>query len=241
MTGQVQNTQNQVISFEVNGETIKLSPQIVRQYIAKNQQVTDDEVMYFMALAKSQKLNPFTNDVYLVKFNNSPAQIIVSKKAFMEKAEANEHYKGFEAGIVVMRDGQLVEQKGSLTLPNDELIGGWCRIFRDDRDVPVEAIVSIKEYGKGQSTWKSMPATMIRKVAIVNAIREAFPSLGNLYDKDELPSPKHEINGVVEPSKEEIETFDKQAYFEQKKAEMETVDMTTGEIATQETLEGVAW
>ncbi|GFH39827.1 phage recombination protein Bet [Lactococcus insecticola] len=242
MTNQVANTnqtQSGAVSFEVNGETIKLSPQIVRQYVAKNQNVTDDEVMYFMALAKAQKLNPFTNDVYLVKYNNAPAQTIVSKKAFMEKAEANEHYKGFEAGIVVMRDGQLVEQKGSLSLPTDELIGGWARIYRDDRDVPVESVVSLKEYSKGQSTWKTMPATMIRKVALVNAIREAFPSLGNLYDKDELPEQRKEVNGVFEPTPDEINNFDKQAYVEQRKADFEKkraelsqpkADAETGEI-----------
>ena len=37
------------------------------------------------------------------------------------------------------------------------------------------------------SQWKSKPATMIRKVAVVQALREAFPEdFGGLYSEEEL-------------------------------------------------------
>jgi hypothetical protein len=42
------------------------------------------------------------------------------------------------------------------------------------------------EYDTGKSSWAKMPATMIRKVALVQSLREAFPSdLGGLYDSCE--------------------------------------------------------
>ena len=71
-------------------------------------------------------------------------------------------------------------------LPGDTLVGGWARVYRKNFKVPVEIFVSREEYDKKQSTWNAMPATMIRKTALVNALREAFPEdLGNMYTEDD--------------------------------------------------------
>ena len=43
------------------------------------------------------------------------------------------------------------------------------------------------EYDTGKSLWKGKKATMIRKVALVHALREAFPStFGSLCDESEV-------------------------------------------------------
>lgn len=87
-------------SFEVNGETVKLTGNTVKQYLVRgNGDVSDQELVMFINLCKYQKLNPFLNEAYLVKFGSQPAQIIVSKEAFMKRAENHPQYKGFEAGI----------------------------------------------------------------------------------------------------------------------------------------------
>lgn len=42
------------------------------------------------------------------------------------------------------------------------------------------------EYNKKQSLWNEKPSTMIRKVALVQALREAFPAqLGAMYTPEE--------------------------------------------------------
>jgi len=58
----------------------------------------------------------------------------------------------------------------------------------------VKAEVSLKEYirfsKKGEPTrsWREMPATMIKKVALVQALREAFPDVyGGVYSPEEMP------------------------------------------------------
>jgi phage recombination protein Bet len=140
----------------------------------------------FINLCRYQKLNPFLNEAYLVKFGDQPAQIITSKEAFMKRAEAHPKYQGFEAGIIVERNGELVEVEGAVKLPNDKLIGGWAKVYRSDRKVPTTVRVSFDEFNKGQATWKQMPLNMIRKSAIVNAQREAFPdTVGALYTEDD--------------------------------------------------------
>ncbi|MFA9494242.1 recombinase RecT, partial [Streptococcus sp. E17BB] len=56
------------------------------------------------------------------------------------------------------------------------------------------------------STWNSMPATMIRKTALVNALREAFPEdLGNMYTEDDGGEAFNRVIDVVpEKSRDEV-------------------------------------
>lgn len=175
------------VEFEVNGESVKLTGETVKNYLVRgNGNVTDQELVMFINLCRYQKLNPFLNEAYLVKFGQQPAQIITSKEAFMKRAENHPNYEGFEAGIIVERDGELVDVEGAVKLPNDKLVGGWAKVYRSDRKVPVTVRISLEEFDKGQATWKQMPLNMIRKSAIVNAQREAFPeTLGALYTEDD--------------------------------------------------------
>ena len=53
-------------------------------------------------------------------------------------------------------------------------MGGWCVVHR--KGAPdLKRVVALSEYNKNQSLWKTMPATMIEKVAIGQAVRRAFP------------------------------------------------------------------
>ncbi|WP_342412333.1 phage recombination protein Bet [Bacillus sp. FSL K6-1560] len=175
------------VEFSVNGESVKLTGKTVKNFLVRgNSDVTDQEAAMFINLCKYQKLNPFLNEAYLVKFKGSPAQMIVGKEAFMKRAENNEQFEGFKAGIIVERGGDMVEIEGAIKLPKDNLIGGWADVYRADRKQPISVRISLDEFSKGQSTWKTMPLNMIRKTAIVNALREAFPNnLGNLYTEEE--------------------------------------------------------
>lgn len=174
-------------TFMVNGEEVKLTGSTVKNYLTRgNDSVSDQEIVMFINLCKYQKLNPFLNEAYLVKFKGAPAQIITSKEAYMKKAEMNPQFDGMRAGLIVQRGDKIIELEGSFTMNGDTLLGGWAEIHRKDRKYPYTAKVSFDEYNKGQSTWKQMPKTMIRKVAIVQAMREAFPvDLGALYTEEE--------------------------------------------------------
>lgn len=175
------------MSYEVSGETIDLQPETVKNYLVRgNGNVSDQEIMMFMNLCQYQKLNPLINEAYLIKFGQQPAQIIVSKEAFMKRAESHEEFEGFEAGVVYEFNDEIHQVNGAIMPKKAELLGGWCKVYRNDRQKPIEVQVSLSEFSKGQATWKEMPLNMIRKVAIVNALREAFPnSLGAMYSEEE--------------------------------------------------------
>lgn len=181
----------QPIEYKVGANAVKLSGNIIKNYLVRgNGNVSDQEVVMFLNLCKNNSLDPFSNDAYLVKFGNTPAQIITSKEAFMKRAESNQQYDGFEAGIVVQRDSEQIDIEGAIKLKEDLLIGGWAKVYRKDRKRPVSVRIGLDEFGKGQSTWKQMPLNMIRKTAIVNAMREAFPeNVSGMYTEEESNTP----------------------------------------------------
>ena len=176
-------TKNGETEYKVAGEPVKLSYNIVRSYLTRgNATVTDQEVAMFISICKYNQLNPFLNEAYLIKFGNNPAQMIVSKEALMKRAEANPSYDGLEAGLILLRNNEVIEVEGNFHLPTDEILGAWAKVYRKDRSKPFVAKVNLSEYDKKQSSWNEKKATMIGKVAKVQALREAFPvQLGAMY------------------------------------------------------------
>ena len=66
-------------------------------------------------------------------------------------------------------------------------------MYVKDYKHPIEATVSLDEYigltkdGKVNAQWSRKPGTMIRKVALTQALREAFPEdLGGMYEASEV-------------------------------------------------------
>lgn len=177
------------VTYQVAGQDVTLSYALVRQHLVKGGgDVTDTELLGFIAICKYNQLNPFVNEAYLVKFKgqNPTAQMIVSKEALMKRAEACSEYDGMKAGIIVKRGNDLLEIEGTFLLQTDVLLGGWAEVYRKDRKFPYLSKVSLAEYDKKQSTWNDKKSTMIRKTAIVQAMREAFPAqLGAMYTAEE--------------------------------------------------------
>lgn len=174
--------------FTLEGGQV-LTADTVKNYLTSgNGAVTEQETLMFIELCKAQKLNPFIREAYLIKFGTSPANIVVGKDVFVKRAYRNPTFEGMKAGIVTVdKEGNTHEREGSLKLPGETLIGGWCEVYTSDKKFPIKSVVSLEEYSKSQSTWKTMPMVMIRKCAMVTALREAFPEdLQGLYDASEM-------------------------------------------------------
>ena len=184
--------QEQSIEYDSNGTNIKLNPKIVRDFLVSGSgNVSDQEVVMFLNLCKAQRLNPFLREAYLIKYGNSAATIVTGKEVFTKRARRNKAYSGHEAGVVIRTDKGLEYRSGTLVLSDEELVGGWAKVHIKGDVVPLEVTVSFAEYclmkdGKPASNWAVKPATMIRKVALVQALREAFPEeLNGMYDGSE--------------------------------------------------------
>lgn len=208
----LQVTDKDIVTYEVAGQEVKLSYSIVRKYLTKgNADVTDQELVQFISVCKFNKLNPFLNEAYLIKFKSARgdgnAQMIVSKEALFKRAEACEQYDGIEAGIIVLRGDNVVELEGCFRQAKDVLLGGWAKVYRKDRRVPTVSKVNLSEYDKGNSIWNEKKATMISKIAKVQALREAFPSqLGAMYAKEETSALEQQAKQVKDVDCEEVDT-----------------------------------
>ena len=177
--------------YNAGGTEIELNNNIVKQYLVSGDpsKVTDAEVKMFVELCKAQRLNPFLREAYLVKFGNNQAQIIVGKDVFLKRAKANPKFKGFTAGIIVQKkDGAYQNRPGTFYTPDEKIVGGFCKVAVEGWDFPLEHTVAMSEFSRNTATWKSMPAVMIRKVALVQALREAFPDdFQAMYSEEEMP------------------------------------------------------
>lgn len=200
-------SQELMVRYETGGQEITLTQSDVKNFLVTGDadKVTDKELKLFLELCKAQKLNPFLREAYLIKFGND-ANIITGKDVFLKRARANESFRGFKAGIIVQSEKGIEKREGTFYLKGQEnLVGGWASIYIKDWDVPFDHTVALSEFNKGTATWKNMPAIMIRKVALVQALREAFPDdLSQLYAAEEMGSDPSIEDTIVLKNKEEF-------------------------------------
>lgn len=170
----------------------QLSIADVKMYLCPK--ATEQEAYVFLELCKARGLNPFTNEVYLIKYNDKDkAQAVVGKETFTRKAEQNPFFAGFEAGIIIKNEaGNFERREGTFYIEGEQILGGWAKVYRTDKEYPFTDEVPLSEYiqvtreGEPNKFWRTKPGTMIRKVALCHALREAFPSeFGGLYDQSE--------------------------------------------------------
>jgi phage recombination protein Bet len=220
-----------LVQFKVGDEDVKLSPAIVRDYLTNGVEVSLPEFKMFAELCKARKLNPFLKEAYIIKFGNQPATIVVGKDAILKRAINNKNFNGREQGIIVLdKNGEVQHRKGTFKLSDDVLVGGWAKVHRKDWEYPTEITVSFDEVaqtkrdGTMNSNWATKGATMVEKVALVRALREAFAEdLGGMIDEDEAwTDPAHR-----ESKKQPMQQSDP----------METVD---AEIVTEISLDDIA-
>lgn len=190
----------EIVKFTADsGATVEITPKDVVDYLCPN--ATVQEVGLFLQLCAAQRLNPWVGEVYLIKYGDKPAQIQAGKEAFTKRAAANPDYEGFEAGITYTdANGRVCRRDGSAYYPSvgEKLVGGWCRVYVKGKR-PYFDEVALQEYSTGRNLWQSKPATMIRKVALVHCLREAFPdAFAGLYSAEELEQSTEQARASVQ-------------------------------------------
>ena len=71
--------------FTSNGMEVKLTPELVRNYLVSGdkERVTTQEVAMFINLCKYSGLNPWLKEAYCIKYGTEPATMVTGKEAFM--------------------------------------------------------------------------------------------------------------------------------------------------------------
>uniref|UniRef100_A0A7C5Z7A4 Phage recombination protein Bet n=1 Tax=Caldicellulosiruptor owensensis TaxID=55205 RepID=A0A7C5Z7A4_9FIRM len=247
--------EGEIVEYETETGKVRLSSQVIKQYLVSGDasKVTDAEVFMFLKLCQHQRLNPFLREAYLIKYSDKePATIVVGKETFTKRAARCELCAGWQAGVIVKKkDGTLEYRTGTLVLPDEELVGGWAKVYRKDWKEPLEVSVSMQEYvrkkkdGTLMRNWAEMPATMIRKVALTQALREAFPEqFTGMYSAEEMPVDSTQLPtepvSTVENYQQEPATLPTAetvsvSYTQQTNKEEKVVPLPTKELRTEET------
>lgn len=202
-----------IVEYESNGTKISLSSETVRNYLVSGNKeaVTINELAVFINLCRFNGLNPWLKEAYCIKYGNEPATMVVGKEAFQKRAEAHPAYDGSVSGIIVSTEsGEIEYRTGTFKLPSETVIGGFAEVFRKDRSHSCRVEVSMDEYagrkkdGSLNGQWSKKPATMIRKVALVQALRESFPHnvISGMYTAEEVGQEEPVEMSVEQPQQE---------------------------------------
>jgi phage recombination protein Bet len=183
----------------VESAAIQLTPETVTRYV--NPLATGQEVALFLNQCAMFGLNPFKREIYLIKYSpKDPATFVVGYETYIKRAERTGKWAGMESGTEDGKDGMPIK--------------AWAKVYRKDWERPLVHEVFWTEYAQyrdewasGQKTgnriltkfWREKPRTMLKKVAIEQAMRMAFPDefAGMPYAAEEMPI-EHERLPVAE-------------------------------------------
>ena len=155
--------------------------QLVKEKVAKT--LTDTEFELFLYLAKTYHLDPLLREIWAVKYAGEPAQIYAGRDGFLKVAHLSGQFDGLQTVLLLETGGKVIE--ADISFKGAVLLGAKCTVWRKDMNNPISASVALQEYNTGRANWKTMPDTMIRKVAEAHALRRAF-SIHGLYMPEEM-------------------------------------------------------
>lgn len=166
---------------------------LIRNQIARD--LNDGEFEMLMMMAVRFRLDPLAKQLTPVVFNAKDKEkrrvsYITNIDGYRLVAHRTGQFAGIDEPIFTYDS-----RRGALT---------HCSItvYKMVQGVrcPFSAKVRLSEYNTGYNNWKTMPETMIAKVAEAHALRKAFPQeLSGIYTDDEMARAQAEQSRVQSP------------------------------------------
>lgn len=172
---------------------------IIKNSVAKN--TTDAELKYFLAVAQTNKLNPFNKEIWCYKAS-SDLLIFAGRDGFLANAQRQSDFNGVRSSAVFSKDtftmdipaGHVVHSFG--VAERGDLVGAYAFCYRKGMQ-PFLVWVDIKTYDKGANTWKTHRAAMIEKTAEAHVLKKAYP-LGAISVENDFDFDKGQFTGAPE-------------------------------------------
>jgi len=145
-------------------------------------QLTHEEKLQFIEVAQAFGLNPFKREIHVAVYGEGEYRrmsIVVGYQVYLDRAERTGQLDGWRAWV----EGQGEDMKALVEIHRKD----WHAPFV--HEVYWKEAVQRKRDGTPTSFWSKMPRFQLKKVAISQGFRLAFPSeLGGMpYDPAELP------------------------------------------------------
>lgn len=176
-------------------------PEVTREKLLKYldafglaSQLTDEETQQFLEVCLAYQLDPFRKEVHCVPFgqgDNRRLSIIVGYETYLRRAERTNRLDGWSAWT----EGTGEEMKAIVEIRRKD----WSAPFR--HEVPWTEAAQYTRDGALTSFWRRMPKFQLKKVAIAQGFRLAFPDelAGAGYDPAELPPEMSSERDVTPP------------------------------------------
>ncbi len=161
--------------------------ELIKRTVAKG--ASDDELKLFLHLASRYDLDPFTRQIWFIKYGDD-AHIFTGRDGFLHIAHRSGAFNGmnttlreepvpFEIKFFNKRD----KRWEALKKPSQFV--AVCTVFRKDMEQPFKCEVWESEYSTGQGLWPTKRRVMIQKVAEASTLRRAF-DISGLYLPEEV-------------------------------------------------------
>jgi len=165
--------------------SVEVQKQTLLDYLAAfglASQLTQEEKLQFIEVAQAFKLNPFKREIHVAVYGEGEYRrmsIVVGYQVYLDRAERTGQLDGWRAWV----EGQGEDMKALVEIHRKD----WHSPFV--HEVYWKEAVQRKRDGQPTSFWSKMPKFQLKKVAISQGFRLAFPSeLGGMpYDPAELP------------------------------------------------------
>lgn len=153
-------------------ELVKVDEQTIMDYLFSSEtKLTESQKKLFISLAIKNNLDPFKREIYAIPYGNKMS-VVTGYEVYLKRAEASKQLDGWECHLEGEKD----------------LLRAVVKINRKDWSKPFVHEVFMSEYNTKQGLWNTKPMTMLKKVAIAQAFRLAFPNElgGMIYTADEM-------------------------------------------------------
>jgi len=168
--------------------------ELIKRTVAKG--ASDDELKLFLHLAARYDLDPFTRQIWFIKYGDD-AHIFTGRDGFLHIAHRSGAFNGmqthlreepvpFEVKFFNKRD----KRWEALKKPSQFV--AICTVFRKDMEKPFKCEVWESEYSTGQGLWPTKRRVMIQKVAEATTLRRAF-DISGLYLPEEVSENEVEV------------------------------------------------
>jgi phage recombination protein Bet len=132
--------------------------------------VTNEEFVSFLSVAKEYDLNPIVKEIYAFPSKGGGIQPIVSIDGWLKMISNHPQSDGFETKDI-LENGSVIAVEGI--------------IYRKDKSHPIKVTEYMVECKRNTEPWNKWPRRMLRHKAIIQAARYAFGFSG-IYDPDEV-------------------------------------------------------
>jgi len=157
--------------------------------------LSDAEIQQFTQTAMAGNLDPFKREIYIAVYGegeNRKVSILTGYQVYLKRAERTGKLDGWGARI----EGNGSQMKAIVEIFRKD----WSHSFI--HEVYWEEAVQKRKDGNPTQFWAKQPRFQLRKVAVAQAFRLAFPDeLGGLpYESAELPEPStgHEMKDSIQ-------------------------------------------